>query len=98
MDNQQFLRLTSSVWNNNEIRKLSPSTLIFLIDLLFISYSFNHKPFYQSPKDLYKKCRTYHMAFYRIKRELENVDIYTTFDEKVYSFDLTLFFKKYSQV
>ena len=98
MENLKFLRLTYNIWNHPEIRKLSPITRVFLIDLLFISYSFEHKPFYQSPKNLYKKCSIYHEAFYRLKPELSKIKIDVKFNDKVYYFNLSEFFNEYGQI
>jgi hypothetical protein len=98
MENLKFLRLPYNIWNHPEIRGLSPITRTFLIDLLFISYSFEHEPFYQNPKKLYDKCSIYHEAFYRLKPELLKIKIKVTFVNKVYHFDLSEFFKCYGQV
>jgi hypothetical protein len=99
MENLKFLRLPYNIWNHPKIRNLAPITRTFLIDLLFISYSFDHKPFYQSPKRLYEKCSIYHEAFYRLKKEdLPTLKIKVEFINKVYHFDLTEFFKEYGQV
>jgi len=98
METIKFLRLPYNIWNHPDIRNLAPITRSFLIDLLFISYSFDHKPFYQNPKKLYERCSIYHEAFYRLKPELLSLKIDVEFINKVYYFDLTEFFKEYGQV
>jgi len=93
---KKFIKLTEEFWEHDEIQKLSASSLKFLIDLLFISYSFNHKPFYQTSKQLYEKCNiTNRMDLSRKKENLEKLDIKIYRVMKTYHFDLSKFFEKY---
>ncbi len=96
---KKFLKLSQSFWEKDDIQKLSSSTLIFLIDLLFISYSFSHRPFYQTSKQLYQKCNLKNrMNFSRKKKDLEKLDIKIQRVMKNYHFDLADFFDKYYSV
>ena len=83
-------------WHNIEIRKLPNSALILIINLLFLSCKYNHKPFCIKIKDFYSECNTYKMDFWRKKDNLLKIGI----DVKIvntneYCFDLSVFFKKY---
>lgn len=93
---KKFIKLPQEFWEHDEIHKLSSSVLRFLIDMLFISYSFNHKPFYQTSTQLYKKCKlTNRMDLSRKKEKLEELDIEIQKVMKKYHFDFSKFFHKY---
>lgn len=92
----KFLKISQEFLENENIRNLSSSTLLFLLDLLFISYSFNHKPFYQTTYQIYNKYGLKNrMNFSRIKENLKKIDIKIYKIGKNYHFDLSEFFEDY---
>jgi hypothetical protein len=93
---KKFIKIPKEFWENDEIKKQSSSVLRFLIDLLFISYTFNHKPFYQTTTQLYEKCKLKNrMSLSRKKEKLKQIKIKIYKIGKNYHFDLSEFFKKY---
>ena len=96
MEDKVFLIIKKSFWRNEEIKNLSGSYLHFLIDLLYLSFEWHHKPFYQTSEQIYSEFGTYRVDFNRKIKELQKLAIHITYKNKKYYFDLSSFFEIYS--
>lgn len=95
MKDKAFLVIKKSFWRDETIKKLSGSYLHFLIDLLYLSFEFHHKPFFRTPEQIYTEFDTYRVDFNRKIKVLETLAISITYKNGKYYFDLTDFLKEF---
>ena len=96
MEDKAFLIIKKTFWRNEDIKKLSGSYLHFLIDLLYLSFEWHHKPFYQTSEQIYSEFGSYRVDFNRKIKELNKLAIHITYKNKKYYFDLSTFFEIYN--
>jgi hypothetical protein len=92
----KFLSLNEDFLKNDSIRNLSKSIYHIMIDLLFLSFEWHHKPFFKTPKQIYSELNVNRMALNRALVTLNNYGIDVQYKNKKYYFDLTTFFDIYN--
>ena len=90
-----FLILNKEFLKDKDIRKLPSSTFHILIDILFLSFEWGHKEFFQSVDQVYSKLNVNRMSLYRALKQLQELGIHVQYKDKKYYFDLNGFLEGY---
>jgi hypothetical protein len=96
MEDKSFLVLKKTFLQNKDIKELSKSNFFILLDLLFLSFEWHHKPFFRTVEDTYKDLNIDKMAFSRFRDQTKSLNISIIYKNKRYYFDLSVFFEIYS--
>ena len=93
MESNKFLMLNEQFLKDKDIRNLPKSIFHILIDLLFLSFEWHHKPFFRTPEQLYQYLNINKMTLNRAFTKLSTLGINIEYRNKRYYFDLTGLFE-----
>jgi len=96
MEDNTFLIIKKSFLQHDDVRILSKSNLFILLDLLFLSFEWHHKPFFRTPEQLYKELNINKMDLSRFREQARSLNISVNYKNQKYYFDLTEFFEIYN--
>ena len=90
-----FLILNKEFLQDKDIRKLSKSVFHILIDILFLSFEWGHKEFFQSSDQVYSKLNVNRMSLHRALKKISELGIHVEYKDNRYYFDLNGFLEGY---
>lgn len=96
MENDIFLIFNKDFWKNKDIQSLNGSSLHFLIMLIYLSFEWQHKTFFQTHEQIYSYFNSYRMDFNRKIKKLKKLEINIELKNNKVYFDLSDFFIIYN--